>query len=441
MVFYYGGIMKTILRNLKGTSDYSPEEQCLREDLFNALKDVFRRYGYESMETPILSYFNVLASKYAGGAEILSEIYRLSDQGKRDLGLRYDLTVPFARFIGMNPNLSMPFRRFEIGKVFRDGPVKAGRKREFYQCDVDVIGASSIAAEAELFSMTVDIFDQFGLDICIEYNSRNVLIGIIKSVGIAEYQIANVITTIDKLEKIGIENVRTELNVLGLSSKCINSLFKFIDAIKEDINVINDRDKFNNELNRGFTEVDNLRRYLRAIGIENKTKFKPSLARGLEIYTGIVWEVFLIDRSITSSLGAGGRYDSIIGAFLDSEVEYPAVGMTFGLDVIYEVISMKNEYKNTPQCEIYIIPLGNMIECMKIASEIRACAISVCLDISGKKLRKALNYANKSGIQYTLVLGDDEMDTGTAYIKDMKSGVSYEINLNIVSESIMKVLK
>ncbi|HZK27258.1 MAG TPA: ATP phosphoribosyltransferase regulatory subunit, partial [Thermoclostridium sp.] len=157
------------LRNLKGTSDFLPEEQKIRQEMIRTLQDVFERYGYQPIETPTICYFDVLASKYSGGAEILKEVYKLNDQGKRELGLRYDLTIPFARLIGMNPNITMPFKRYEIGKVYRDGPVKTGRNREFIQCDVDMVGVKSIMAEAEFMMMTVEIYKKLGLDVYISY--------------------------------------------------------------------------------------------------------------------------------------------------------------------------------------------------------------------------------------------------------------------------------
>lgn len=172
--------MSIELRNLKGTGDFMPKEQSVRSDIIRKLENVFERYGYQPLETPIVCYYNVLASKYAGGAEILKEVYKLSDQGGRELGLRYDLTVPFAKLVGMNPEIRMPYKRYEIGKVFRDGPVKTGRNREFVQCDVDMVGVESMMAEAELMMMTVEAYKILGLDIFISYNNRKLLSGIIE---------------------------------------------------------------------------------------------------------------------------------------------------------------------------------------------------------------------------------------------------------------------
>lgn len=172
--------MTTKLRNLKGTSDFLPQEQRVRQEIIRKLQDTFEKYGYQPLETPIICYFDVLASKYAGGAEILKEVYQLKDQGGRELGLRYDLTVPFARLIGMHREIRMPFKRYEIGKVYRDGPVKTGRRREFIQCDVDMVGVKSVMAEAELMMMAVEVYRMLGLDVYISYNNRKLLSGVIE---------------------------------------------------------------------------------------------------------------------------------------------------------------------------------------------------------------------------------------------------------------------
>ena len=191
------------LKNPKGTMDYLPQEQKIRQNIVRGLQDVFEKYGYQPLETPILCHFEVLASKYAGGAEILKEVYKMNDQGDRELGLRYDLTVPFAKVVGMNSEMRMPFKRYEIGKVFRDGPVKAGRNREFTQCDVDVVGVSSMIAEAEYFAITIDIFEMLGLPVYISYNNRKLLSGLVEASSIDIADASSVILSIDKLEKIG----------------------------------------------------------------------------------------------------------------------------------------------------------------------------------------------------------------------------------------------
>ena len=190
------------LMNVKGTFDYLPKDMNIRNQITDTLRKNFDLYGYAPIETPIINYYDLLSYKYEDDAEILSEIYRLTDQGERDLGLRYDLTVPFCKVVAMNKNLNMPFRRYEIGRVFRNGPVKLGRTREFYQCDIDVVGIDNRFIEAEQISMAIKIFKDLGIDIIVKYNNRKLMSGLILYTGIEEDKINKVIGVIDKLEKV-----------------------------------------------------------------------------------------------------------------------------------------------------------------------------------------------------------------------------------------------
>jgi len=222
------------LRNPRGTRDYYGKEQQLRQYIRQTLETVFEQYGYEEAETPVLNYYETLAQKYAGGAEILKEVYQLSDQGGRQLALRYDLTVPFARLVGTNPQLSSFYRRYEIGKVFRDGPVKTGRLREFTQCDVDMVGVNSILAEAELIAMAVDIFGRLDLEVVISYNHRQLLENILKTTGIQADRYSEVILSLDKLDKIGQTAVAKELNQKGFAYPIIENIFIRLNQVAQD---------------------------------------------------------------------------------------------------------------------------------------------------------------------------------------------------------------
>ena len=195
------------LMNLKGTFDFLPKDQVVRNKIINTLRTNFEKYGYLPLETPILNYYDLLAYKYEDDAEILSEIYKLKDQGDRNLGLRYDLTVPFCKVIGINKDLRLPFRRYEIGKVFRNGPVKLGRTREFYQCDIDVVGIDNRLIEAEQILMAINTYKDLGIDVLVKYNNRKLMTGLILESGIEEEKVNSVIGVIDKLEKISREEL------------------------------------------------------------------------------------------------------------------------------------------------------------------------------------------------------------------------------------------
>ncbi len=425
------------LQNLKGTKDFLPEEQIVRDRLKRTLEDTFQRYGYMPLETPMLCSFELLASKYGGGAEILKEIYRLNDQGNRELGLRYDLTTPFAKVIGINPYLNMPFKRYEIGKVFRDGPVKTGRMREFIQCDVDIAGVKSMMAEAELMSMVVSVFEELNLEMYISYNNRKLLYGILLSLGVKEEEINEVVLTLDKVEKIGQDGIQNEMIEKGIDRIIIDRLLKLI----KDENIYNLdyllRTFENSLVSEGIKELRELNIFLKEMQIIEKARFNPFLARGLDIYTGTVYEVFLSDNSISSSIAAGGRYDKIIGSFLNNGNEYPAVGLTFGLDVIYTAMTLKSEIQPTSLINLLIIPIGTEKESLKLAWDLRKQGIKVDIEMSSKKLNKSLNAANKKNIPYVIVLGQDEIKSGRVNIKDMQKGESIEADIMDIKKYIM----
>lgn len=422
--------MSVELRNLKGTRDFMNSEQRVRNEIIQKLQQVFESYGYQPIETPIICKYDLLASKYAGGDEILKEVYKFKDQGQRDIGLRYDLTVPFARVVGMNPNIKMPFKRYEIGKVFRNGPVKPGRCREFIQCDVDMVGVKSMMAEAELMIMASDIYKMLGLEVYISFNNRKLLSGIIKTAGVDEETEGSVILSLDKLEKIGQEGVRKELNEKGLAEEEIAKLFLFLGMEEKALLEKLRNNPPNALVEEGIKELEELVYYIEASGIKEICRFSPCLARGLEIYTGTVFEIFLTDGSISSSLSGGGRYDKIIGAFLDNGREYPAVGITFGLDVIYAALEAKVIKQDTPPVKVYIIPMGTEIESLKLTTRLRRKGISADLEMERKKLKKSLEYASKQGIPYVIVIGEDEMKSGKVRIKNMEKGTEAEVPLD-----------
>lgn len=423
--------MSVELRNLKGTKDFMKNEQRVRNDIIKKLQQIFENYGYEPLETPIICKYDILASKYAGGDEILKEVYKFKDQGNRDIGLRYDLTVPFARVVGMNPNMKMPFKRYEIGKVFRNGPVKYGRCREFIQCDVDMVGVKSMMAEAELMVMACDIYKLLNLEVYIYFNNRKLLSGIIKTIGVGEELEGSIILSIDKLEKIGEEGVKNELIEKGLLENQIAELFSLLMMEEKSLLKKLSANPSNELINQGIKELEELDYYLDSTGIQDMCKFTPYLARGLQIYTGTVFEIFLKDGSITSSLSGGGRYDKIIGAFLENGNEYPAVGITFGLDVIYAALEAKgNVGTDSSASQVYIIPIGTKAQSLNIITRLRRQGISADIEMDSKKLRKSLEYASKQGIPYVIVIGEDEIKSSKVKIRNMKSSCETEVDLD-----------
>ncbi|WP_336638260.1 histidine--tRNA ligase [Lysinibacillus fusiformis] len=412
-------------QNVRGTQDYLPEQEVTRRAIRRTLEDTFMAYGCKPIETPILNYTELMASKYAGGAEILQEMYTLTDRGERDLALRYDLTIPFAKVVAMNPSITMPFKRYEIGKVFRDGPIKAGRFREFTQCDVDIVGVTSQAAEAELMLMAIDAFDRLNLQINIQYNNRKLLVGLLQLFEVEQQQMNQIILILDKIEKIDQKTMLSELRELGISENSMTKIKKFLEA-RPEINMayFNEFANQNTILQQGIQELVELTAYLNALGLNEKCTFNPFLARGLEIYTATIYEIFLADGTIRSSIGSGGRYDQTIGGLLGSEEQsYATVGISFGLDVIYTALEVIGRIEqNVPIVDIYIIPLGTEKSALKLAAALRQHEYKVEVELSGKKVKKAMEKANRENTPQVIVLGEDEVTQNMYKIKNMQSG-------------------
>ncbi|WP_340003033.1 histidine--tRNA ligase [Oceanobacillus sp. FSL K6-0127] len=411
-------------QNVKGTQDYLSNAEVVRRNIRRTLEDVFIQYGCKPLETPILNYTELLASKYGGGAEILEEMYTLTDRGERDLALRYDLTIPFAKVVAMNPTLRMPFKRYEIGKVFRDGPIKTGRLREFTQCDVDIVGVESQIAEAELMVMALDAFSKIDLKVTIQYNNRKLLTGMLEVFGVESEKRNKAVLILDKLEKIGLEAVITELSEQGLANSTIASIRKFLrDENNITFNYFETYANQNEQVREGLNELKELDSYLDYLSVDNQCVFNPFLARGLEIYTGTIYEMFLSDQTIKSSIGSGGRYDNAIGGLLGTNENYSTVGISFGLDVIYTAIRNSEKRLEVSQdVDYYIVPLGTPKESLMVAKDLRKKGFSVEYEMSNKKLGKALNKANKEKIRNVVIIGEDEVKNNQIKIKDMITG-------------------
>nr|WP_144924656.1 histidine--tRNA ligase [Paenibacillus bovis] len=411
-------------QNVKGTQDYLPNEEVVRRDIKRTIEDVFIQYGYKPLETPILNYTELLASKYGGGAEILEEMYTLTDKGERDLALRYDLTIPFAKVVAMNPTLKMPFKRYEIGKVFRDGPIKTGRLREFTQCDVDIVGVASQIAEAELMFMALDAFRKLKLKVTIQYNNRKLLTGMLRVFGTEPEKINKVVLILDKLEKVGIDAVLSELNDQGLSNATLMLIEQFLtNDDNSSLSYFKSFAEKNEEVKQGLHELRELESYLEFLNIKEQCVFNPFLTRGLEIYTGTIYEIFLSDQSIKSSIGSGGRYDNAIGGLIGNNENISTVGISFGLDVIFTAISSsKEEINENHNVDYYVVPLGTQKEALLVANDLRNKGYKVEYEMSNKKLSKALDKANKEKIRNVVIIGKNEVKNERFKVKDMFSG-------------------
>src|SRR3989344_4040684 len=414
----------------KGTRDFSPEEKILRDRVVNTLKEVFELYGYAPLETPILERFDVLASKYAGGSEILKETFRLKDQGDRELGLRYDLTVPMCRYIAMNPTMKMPFKRYQIGEVFRDGPVASARYRQFTQCDVDVIGSSSMATDAEIVSLIFIAFSKLDLEVNVKINSRKLLNDILDYCGVEKEKQEAIILSIDKLDKFGADVVKNELKQQRLEEKKISTVLSLIAINGSNEEKTSQLKKFLKD-SEGLKEIEEVISYLKGINLE--ADFDVSLARGLSYYTGTVFEAILKNSSIKSSVVGGGRYDRMIGNFLGKE-GYPAVGISFGVDRIYDALMEKEQMMKKTNTKIYIIPIKTISESIKIAMQLRDAGIKTDIDLNDKGPSRNLEYANSLGIPYVLFVGKKELQENKLKLRDMESGKEEMVDIKNIIE-------
>ena len=415
--------MKEIeLRNVKGTTDYSPREQYIRNYISDTLKCVFEKYGFKPLQTPLLCYYDLLALKYDEENDILKEVYKVSDQGNRNLALRYDLTVPFAKYIAINQNTKLPFKRYEIGEVFRNGPVKLGRDREFIQCDVDSVGIEGQLVEAEFIALYVEAYSKLGIDVVIKYNNRKFLSGIIIEAGISEELITDTITIIDKFEKLTKEELQKEFLKIGLNEEQIEKLYSYLQMNIEEL-----------------IELETLKQYINELELTKYVQFSPSLARGQEYYTGTVFEVYVTDGSIKSSIGGGGRYDKMITDFINDGKEYPAVGISFGLNVIYEILKNREEFTENALTDIFIMPMGTQIQCLKIAEIMRKAGYRVEVEMKTRKMKKSLEYANEENIPYVFILGEDELAQNNISVKNMKEKKQDIIGIDNIIENFEKI--
>lgn len=417
------------MTNAKGTRDISGADAVLRQKIVATLRGVFELYGYNPLETPSLERYETLASKYAGGEEILKEVFKLKDQGNRELALRYDLTVPLARFIASTQNLKMPFKRYAVGNVYRDGPLKLGRYREFAQCDVDVVGSGSMASDAEMVKIALAAFEKLGLDAVVKVNNRKVLDALLEQAKVPEGKKGTAILSIDKLGKFGREAVEKELAGKEIPAAAIVKLMQCL-GIK---GTNNEKIAKLRKVIGSCSGVDEVEKVLKLAGSRN-VEFDVSLARGLSYYTGTVFEVFLKKSEITSSVAGGGRYDRMIGSFVSNGRDYPAVGISFGLDVIADAMKLGKKAAESTVVKAFVISIGEDKRASEVVEKLRKAGVNCDADFSGK-VGKAIEYANYYGIPYVVFVGKKEGKK--VKVRDMASGKERLLSLEKAARLIM----
>ena len=416
----------------KGMRDFLPKDVAKRKYIMQTISDVFQLFGFQAIETPVMENLNTLTGKYGEEGDKLlfkvlnsgdylskadDEVLALKDSRKltaqiAEKGLRYDLTVPLARYVVQNQNdLSFPFKRFHIAPVWRADRPQKGRYREFYQCDADVIGSDSLYNEVELMQIYAQVFDKLNLDVTIKYNNRKLLVGLMEAIGLKDNTPVGIMI-LDKLDKIGIENVVEEFKRLGLNEAQLNLLSEVVS--KNNIDVLPETDL----IKKGKEEIA----FIQSFKIQH-SKFDITLARGLDYYTGCIFEVESNEYEI-GSIGGGGRYDDLTEMFGKSDLT--GVGISFGLDRIYDVIEAVDKFPGelTVCSKILFVHFSeeNQAYAFKALQEVRKGGISAEMYPDNANFKKQMKYANDKNIPFVVVCGDDEMKGGTYMLKDMVTG-------------------
>lgn len=430
----------------KGTRDFSPEEMAKRNYIFNTIRDVYHLYGFQQIETPAMENLSTLMGKYGEeGDKLLFKILNSGDCfsgiSREELddmnpakfaakacekGLRYDLTVPFARFVVQHRNeISFPFKRYQIQPVWRADRPQKGRYREFYQCDGDVVGSDSLINEVELIQIMDEVFRRFGIRICIKMNNRKILAGIAEILGAAD-MIVDITVAIDKLDKIGIDNVNEELRSKGLSEEAIQKLQPVIMLSGSNREKIDSLKQIlaNSEIGlKGIAELEFILERIDKLTLRSELELDLTLARGLNYYTGAIFEVKALDVQIGSITG-GGRYDNLTGVFGMDGVS--GVGISFGADRIFDVLNQLDLYPKDAllTTQLLFVNFGEKEEAylLPIIAKVRAAGIRTELYPESAKMKKQMGYADTKKIPFVAIVGETEMEEGKINLKNMITG-------------------
>ena len=430
----------------KGTRDFSPVEMAKRNYIFNTIREVFYRYGFQQIETPSMENLSTLMGKYGEeGDKLLFKIQNSGDyfSGLTDeellsrnaaklaskfceKGLRYDLTVPFARYVVMHRDeITFPFKRFQIQPVWRADRPQKGRYREFYQCDADVVGSNSLLNEVELVQMIDAVFQKFGIRVSIKINNRKILTGIAEIIGEAD-KIVDITVAIDKLDKIGLDNVNAELASKGIPQEAIDKLQPIIllsGSNEEKIATLKNVLAASETGLKGVEESEFILKTIAGLGIQSEVELDLTLARGLNYYTGAIFEVKALDVQI-GSISGGGRYDNLTGVFGMEGMS--GVGISFGADRIYDVLNQLDLYPkeavNGTQLLFVNFGEAEAAYVLPVLAQVRAAGIRAEIYPDAAKMKKQMSYANAKMVPFVAIVGENEMKEGKVMLKNMTSG-------------------
>jgi len=419
-----------------------PAEQILFNKYLQIIRETYEEFGFTPLESPMIEYSNVLLAKI--GEDTKKEIYRF-DRGDDDLSLRFDLTVPLARFVAMNgQNLAFPFRRYQIGKVFRGERPQKGRYREFYQCDIDVIGNGKLGLinDAEIPAVIYRLFSKLNFgDFVIRISNRKVLTGLVESFGYAE-KTDEVLRIVDKLEKIGKESVIDELVKTGLDLAGANKVIEFVRIFGSNSEILEQLKKMgitNSSFEEGVVELEEVIKRAYDFGVPEKNlKLDLAIARGLSYYTGTVYETVLLDERISGSVCSGGRYDDLAESY--TNISYPGVGISIGLTRLFSQLLSSGiiTAEGSTPAKVMVLTLDNDLTfALDVATKLREVGIKTEVFTEDEKFKKKLIYANKVGVPYVAIIGEDEIKLRKVALKNMKTGEQEVLSV----EEVVKKLK
>ena len=444
----------------KGTRDFSPVEMAKRNYIFDTIREFYALYGFQQIETPAMETLQTLMGKYGEeGDKLLFKVLNSGDYLNKvsdeelcerntlklaarlcEKGLRYDLTVPFARYVVMHRDeLQLPFKRYQIQPVWRADRPQKGRYREFYQCDADVVGSDSLMNEVELMQIVDTVFTRFGVRVQIKINNRKILTGIAEVIGEAD-KIVDITVAIDKLDKIGIDNVNEELRGNGISEEAIQKLQPIINLAgsnNEKLQVIADVLATSETGLKGVEETRFILDTLQNVGLNNEIQLDLTLARGLNYYTGAIFEVKALDTPMGSITG-GGRYDNLTGIFGMPGIS--GVGISFGADRIFDVLNTLDLYPKeaVASTQLLFVNFGEKeaAYCLPIVAKARQAGIRTEIYPDSAKMKKQMSYANAKGIQFVAIVGENEMNEGKVTLKNMATGEQ----AMVTAEELIKVV-
>lgn len=421
-------------RTLPGFMELNPNDQVKFDQMKETIQRSYERFGFLPLDTPVIELSEVLLAKAGGETE--KQIYRFT-KGDSDLSLRFDLTVPLAKYVAQYYNdLAFPFKRYQIGKVYRGEKAQKGRYREFYQCDIDIIGDGELSTinDAQIPSIIYNTFKELGFDnftICI--NNRKILNGLFGSLGLSDMA-ADILRVIDKIEKIGEDAVKGELEAMGINAEAIDAIINFVSidgTVDEKLSALNELGVTDETFYVGVQELSDVVRYIRALGVpEQYFTIDLKIARGLDYYTGTVYETFLDDYRKIGSVCSGGRFDNLAEYYTDKKL--PGVGISIGLTRLFYQLTQMDAVKADRESvsDVLIIPMDSDVDCcLQVASSLRATGINTDIYFEGGKMKKKMKYADKWRIPFVIIIGEEERTTGLYTLKNMKTGEQFKLSL------------